>query len=268
MVTARDGEADTVLGLESGADDYVTKPFGVRELMARVSALLRRHDRQSERGQPVGRRRSSPRSSRSTAIGARPRCAASRSSSPSRNSICSTCWRPGPASCSAASGRGWSPRRPACSFRRARRRYPQEEDAALVDDRDRRARRVQLGHETAHRRIHHLRKRRHRARRDSTGWSRHGRRKPGLGARRRWRWREGEREPLLDRGPENHQCGERRDQHEPQPAPLVDCCGHSQWTTSLHHVRFYGNAPVFTPACGAGPRRPRAPRRRSRPFPA
>ena len=53
MVTARDGEADTVLGLESGADDYVTKPFGVRELMARVSALLRRHDRQSERGQPA-----------------------------------------------------------------------------------------------------------------------------------------------------------------------------------------------------------------------
>jgi len=53
MVTARDGEADTVLGLEIGADDYVTKPFGVRELMARVSALLRRHDRQSERGQPA-----------------------------------------------------------------------------------------------------------------------------------------------------------------------------------------------------------------------
>ena len=39
MVTARDTEADKVLGLESGADDYLTKPFGVRELLARVGAL-------------------------------------------------------------------------------------------------------------------------------------------------------------------------------------------------------------------------------------
>jgi two-component system alkaline phosphatase synthesis response regulator PhoP len=45
MVTARDTESDKVLGLESGADDYLTKPFGVRELVARVTALLRRHDR-------------------------------------------------------------------------------------------------------------------------------------------------------------------------------------------------------------------------------
>jgi two-component system, OmpR family, alkaline phosphatase synthesis response regulator PhoP len=42
MLTARDSESDKVLGLESGADDYLTKPFGVRELMARVAALLRR----------------------------------------------------------------------------------------------------------------------------------------------------------------------------------------------------------------------------------
>jgi two-component system OmpR family response regulator/two-component system alkaline phosphatase synthesis response regulator PhoP len=42
MLTARDTEPDTVLGLESGADDYLTKPFGVRELVARVRALLRR----------------------------------------------------------------------------------------------------------------------------------------------------------------------------------------------------------------------------------
>jgi DNA-binding response OmpR family regulator len=45
MLTAKDTESDTVVGLESGADDYMTKPFGVRELMARVGALLRRHVR-------------------------------------------------------------------------------------------------------------------------------------------------------------------------------------------------------------------------------
>ena len=42
MLTARREEADKVLGLESGADDYLSKPFGVRELVARVRALLRR----------------------------------------------------------------------------------------------------------------------------------------------------------------------------------------------------------------------------------
>lgn len=43
MLTARDTELDKVLGLELGADDYVTKPFSTRELMARVKANLRRH---------------------------------------------------------------------------------------------------------------------------------------------------------------------------------------------------------------------------------
>jgi DNA-binding response OmpR family regulator len=42
MLTAKRDESDKVLGLESGADDYLTKPFGVRELVARVRALLRR----------------------------------------------------------------------------------------------------------------------------------------------------------------------------------------------------------------------------------
>lgn len=42
MVTARDGEVDKILGLELGADDYVTKPFSVRELIARIKANLRK----------------------------------------------------------------------------------------------------------------------------------------------------------------------------------------------------------------------------------
>jgi DNA-binding response OmpR family regulator len=45
MLTARSEEPDRVLGLDLGADDYVTKPFSVRELMARVRALLRRSQR-------------------------------------------------------------------------------------------------------------------------------------------------------------------------------------------------------------------------------
>ncbi len=49
FVTARDDEIDRVLGLEMGADDYVTKPFSPRELVARVRTVLRRSERVAER---------------------------------------------------------------------------------------------------------------------------------------------------------------------------------------------------------------------------
>jgi DNA-binding response OmpR family regulator len=48
MITARGEEIDRVLGLEIGADDYVTKPFSVRELMARIKAVLRRAQKDEE----------------------------------------------------------------------------------------------------------------------------------------------------------------------------------------------------------------------------
>ncbi|MCW2614927.1 MAG: regX3, partial [Frankiales bacterium] len=48
MLTARDSEVDKVVGLELGADDYVTKPFSSRELVARVRAVLRRGSEQDE----------------------------------------------------------------------------------------------------------------------------------------------------------------------------------------------------------------------------
>ena len=49
MLTARDEEADRVVGLEVGADDYLTKPFSPRELVARMKAILRRSEPQPDR---------------------------------------------------------------------------------------------------------------------------------------------------------------------------------------------------------------------------
>ena len=48
MVSARDEELDKILGLELGADDYITKPFGVREVVARVKANLRKTENAEE----------------------------------------------------------------------------------------------------------------------------------------------------------------------------------------------------------------------------
>ena len=49
MLTSRSAEMDRVLGLESGADDYLTKPFSLMEMVARVKALIRRHDAMQEK---------------------------------------------------------------------------------------------------------------------------------------------------------------------------------------------------------------------------
>ncbi len=66
FVTARDGEVDRVVGLELGADDYITKPFSPRELVARVRSVLRRSvgDVRTEESLAVGAVRIDPRSRR------------------------------------------------------------------------------------------------------------------------------------------------------------------------------------------------------------
>jgi DNA-binding response OmpR family regulator len=53
MLTAKDSELDKVVGLELGADDYVTKPFSLRELLARVRALFRRSEQQASEQPPA-----------------------------------------------------------------------------------------------------------------------------------------------------------------------------------------------------------------------
>src|SRR6202007_3343443 len=54
MLTGRREEADRVMGLELGADDYLTKPFSPRELLARIRTLLRRHRAEVRQGRPEG----------------------------------------------------------------------------------------------------------------------------------------------------------------------------------------------------------------------
>ena len=53
MLTARDDDIDKILGLELGADDYLTKPFNPRELVARVKAILRRGERKADDSAPL-----------------------------------------------------------------------------------------------------------------------------------------------------------------------------------------------------------------------
>ena len=60
ILTAKDAEVDKVVGLEVGADDYVTKPFSVRELLGRVRAQLRRRELDRPDGGAVSRIRSGP----------------------------------------------------------------------------------------------------------------------------------------------------------------------------------------------------------------
>ena len=86
MLTARDEDVDKIIGLEVGADDYLTKPFNPRELVARVKSILRRSvpdRRESEEKHP------STATSRSTPAVGRRRSRARRSSSRRRSSTCS-----------------------------------------------------------------------------------------------------------------------------------------------------------------------------------
>ena len=85
MLTARGDEADRIVGLELGADDYVVKPFSAREVIARIRAVLRRTAR-SPAGRPDGPSRSA--TCGSTPSAARSSSPASRSSSRARSSSC------------------------------------------------------------------------------------------------------------------------------------------------------------------------------------
>ena len=94
MLTARREESDKVLGLESGADDYLAKPFGIRELVARARALLRRPRRSQLQAEAARVRRAAgrdPRPAHRSGAAPRPRQGRRMSISPRRSSACCTC---------------------------------------------------------------------------------------------------------------------------------------------------------------------------------
>ncbi len=90
FLTARNGEVDRILGLELGGDDYVTKPFSPREIVARVRAILRR-----SQTRPLYLRPARLPEIRRSSITTRPRCASTamvkRSLSPRMNTSCCSC---------------------------------------------------------------------------------------------------------------------------------------------------------------------------------
>ena len=88
MLTARSEDADKIIGLESGADDYITKPFNILELKARIRALLRRANAAPQQKQPETLLLTAA-ASRSTPSSASPSKTARSSSSRPRNTISS-----------------------------------------------------------------------------------------------------------------------------------------------------------------------------------
>ena len=97
MVTARNAEIDAVVGLEVGADDYVTKPFRLRELVARVRAALRRAPNRD--GKPRSKRSSKSVTSSSTPPATRCSSTPHWSRCPSRSSSSSSCSCSTPVGC-------------------------------------------------------------------------------------------------------------------------------------------------------------------------